>query len=166
MRRTSVIDLFLSICRIRRGPEKSRGKGLEPDDISQKKSIEHRYLLFTLSYTIPGVPCVCKCHPLRTKPSKMMYSLKRKDSIFAQERHTVVMVEFPMSLRANARHHLSSLLWPLLSSLPLSLTFKQTEKKSKLHFHNHFVSVTNMSQVTNCRSNILSILSSQNFVVR
>lgn len=118
---------------------------MEPDDISQKKSIEHRYLLFTLSYTIPGVPLCLQCH-LGSKPSKMMYSLKRKDSIFAQERHTVVMVEFPMSL--NEQTPASSVI-PSLAFIvqpSLSLTFKQTEKKSKLHFHNHFVSVTNMSQ--------------------
>lgn len=112
-----------------RGPEKSRGKGLEPDDISQKKSIEHWCLLFTLSYTIPGVPLRLQCH-LGSKPSKMMYSLKRKDSIFAQERHTVVMVEFPKSL--NEQTPASSVI-PSLAFIvqpSLSPTFKQSEKRA------------------------------------
>ena len=58
-----------------RVPEKSRGKGLEPDDTSQKKSIEHWCLLFTLSYSIPRVTWCLQYH-LGSKPSNMMYSLK------------------------------------------------------------------------------------------
>ena len=106
---------------------------MEPDDISQKKSIEHWCLLFTLSYTVPGVPLRLQCH-LGSKPSKMMYSLKRKDSIFAQERHTVVMAEFPKSL--NEQTPASSVI-PSLAFIiqpSLSPTFKQSEKRALLRF--------------------------------
>lgn len=128
--RTSVIDLFLSICEIRRGPEKSRGKeaGAWWYFSERKKALSTG--ICCLPWVTPlGVPLCLQCH-LGANLARWCTVLKRKDSIFAQERHTVVMVEFPMSLNEQTPASSVILLWPLLSSLHYLWHLNRLKKKA------------------------------------